>query len=40
VIKGRRIGLRLKTEMLSCTDGPEWEGWRIGLKRKLGCKNV
>jgi hypothetical protein len=39
----RRRGLRLKTEMwiagLPGDDGPGWEGWRIGLKRKLGGEN-
>jgi hypothetical protein len=37
---GRRSGLRLETKVhitgLSWNDGPEWEVWRIGLKRKLG----
>jgi hypothetical protein len=32
----RRIGLRLNTEMVSCDDGQEWEGWRIGLEKKIG----
>jgi hypothetical protein len=40
----RRGGLRLKTEMqvtgLSCDDSLEWEGWKTGLERKLGCENV
>jgi hypothetical protein len=39
----KRSGLRLKTKMtvksLSCDDGPGWENWRIGLKRKFGGKN-
>jgi hypothetical protein len=34
--RGRRSGLRLKTEMLSWDDSPEW----IGLERKLGSKNA
>jgi hypothetical protein len=36
----RRNGLRLKTEMLSWDDGPEWERWKIGFERKIGVENV
>jgi hypothetical protein len=42
--RGRKSGLRLKTEKqiteVSCDDGQEWEGWRIGLGRKLRGENA